>query len=249
MLFSLAALMASVLAPPAKAAAPAAEIERDAAGLWFMGVITDASARELIGQLRHDDVLIVNSPGGESAAALEIGRAIVDRGVAVTVNAQCFSACALYVFLPAKVRRINPGAYVWFHNTPALWLRASKMKTDIIEKQDVEEISNKYRSSENLLRSVGVDPAIMTCIDAATEPNLSSMAKSTKTPDSQLVGKPLPAIELRYNFVSLAPGVLAAFGAGAVIEPEFEANAPSADHLSRFFGVRLKQVTKVASCS
>ncbi|MCB0411038.1 MAG: hypothetical protein KDD22_00835 [Bdellovibrionales bacterium] len=59
-------------------------------------------------------LLIVNSGGGETSAAMEIGFALHKGDVAIEVRNWCLSSCANYFFTGATARIIN-GGIVGFH--------------------------------------------------------------------------------------------------------------------------------------
>lgn len=63
--------------------------------------------------------VVVESSGGEEAAAIEAGEFILSRGLSVRVDRYCLSACALYVLAGAKDVELSAQALVGFH-TPAL---------------------------------------------------------------------------------------------------------------------------------
>lgn len=244
----MACLLLTTSCAPSPSAASAASITRDGGGLWFMGSFDKDTARDLVAQLRPGDTLIIKSPGGEQDAALEVGRAIVERNVSVVVNAECFSACALYVYLPAKNRKINPGGYVWFHNTPDLWRSAIQHTPRVFTDSEKLRINKHYSDTTTLLKSAGIDPNIMRCIDIATKPNFDNVSRSRNTLDSQLNGLPLPAIELGYNFASLSPSTLESFGVKNITEFEYESSAPSNQSLEKFYNVRLAKITSPDIC-
>lgn len=58
--------------------------------------------------------LLLDSVGGFSKSAIEIGHAVFDRGLDVEVTGRCFSACANYLF-PAGRRKIigEQGVLMW----------------------------------------------------------------------------------------------------------------------------------------
>jgi hypothetical protein len=66
------------------------------------------------GQIRS---LVVNSFGGEELAAIRIGEEIVRRDITLVVDGACMSACADYLFLPARHRKVAPYSLVAFHHT------------------------------------------------------------------------------------------------------------------------------------
>jgi hypothetical protein len=61
--------------------------------------------------------LIVNSAGGRIPEAIELGALIRSLGVEVVVDGLCLSACAHFVFVPAKRKRVEPKSVVAFHHT------------------------------------------------------------------------------------------------------------------------------------
>jgi hypothetical protein len=61
--------------------------------------------------------LIINSAGGRSPEAIELGSLVRSLGLEVVVDGVCLSACAHFVFIPAKRKRVEPNSVVAFHQT------------------------------------------------------------------------------------------------------------------------------------
>ncbi|HEX8579222.1 MAG TPA: hypothetical protein VF655_06465 [Allosphingosinicella sp.] len=61
--------------------------------------------------------LIINSAGGRSPEAMELGSLVRSLGLEVVVDGVCLSACAHFVFIPAKRKRLEPNSVVAFHQT------------------------------------------------------------------------------------------------------------------------------------
>lgn len=95
-------------------------VEGDA--LRFYGEITRADVEPLRRLLEQAPATLsrveVASPGGEALAAIAIAGMIHDRGLEVVVVAPgCHSACANYLFTPARHRTISPGSLVLWHQS------------------------------------------------------------------------------------------------------------------------------------
>lgn len=61
--------------------------------------------------------LIINSAGGRGPEAIKLGSLIRSRDLMVVVDGICLSACAHFVFLPARSKRVEPNSVVAFHQT------------------------------------------------------------------------------------------------------------------------------------
>lgn len=92
-------------------------INVDSRTLSFSGIILEGEF-ERFSQFYNSNIerIIVNSPGGSTLEALEIGMRIHRDGVNIEVNEKCISSCALYFFLPAKSKRLEKG-FVGFHGS------------------------------------------------------------------------------------------------------------------------------------
>lgn len=83
----------------------------------FQGKLTKESVAATLAELERDptEELMIHSWGGDSVAAMRLGRAVRARSLSVVVQVQCFSACANYVFPAGKSKRITDGALVAWH--------------------------------------------------------------------------------------------------------------------------------------
>jgi hypothetical protein len=59
--------------------------------------------------------IIVNSFGGDAFYGQEIGLFLIDKGVSITVDRYCFSACANYLYLSGQSKYLRRGAILGFH--------------------------------------------------------------------------------------------------------------------------------------
>jgi hypothetical protein len=124
---SLAGSLAALLLATACAAQPAASVRREGDAIVFDGRIDAGSAARFLQLLDQPGVdrVVLNSPGGLVAPALDMAQAIHARGLAVEVPATCLSSCANYVF-PAGRRKLlgRPDAVGWHGNMAhVLWLQ------------------------------------------------------------------------------------------------------------------------------
>jgi hypothetical protein len=83
----------------------------------YAGVINKKGAAlvlEFINTNLYKELHII-SGGGEITSAMEIGSAVFDKKMNVTVSHFCNSSCANYVFPAGENKKINEGAFVLWH--------------------------------------------------------------------------------------------------------------------------------------
>jgi hypothetical protein len=102
------------------AQAPAATVvEAEGDAVVFTGRISAVAARQFLGLLEDGKRtrLVITSPGGDVAAALDMALAIHERQLDVEVPTACLSSCANYIF-PAGRRKTlgHPDAVGWHGN-------------------------------------------------------------------------------------------------------------------------------------
>jgi hypothetical protein len=84
------------------------------------GHITDRVAEQFtkhVGACGAPETILVRSPGGSSEAAIVIGEVIADNKIRVEVDSYCYSACALFIALPAYKLVLDPEDIVGFHHS------------------------------------------------------------------------------------------------------------------------------------
>jgi hypothetical protein len=92
--------------------------ERSAKSIKLTGRIDAASLRAFKRDLSSDtEQLIINSAGGRSPEAIAMGSLVRSLNLEVVVDGICLSACAHFVFVPAKRKRVEPDSVVAFHQT------------------------------------------------------------------------------------------------------------------------------------
>jgi len=60
--------------------------------------------------------IVVKSGGGDGLVGVKLARIVVENDLTIIVDDYCISACASYVFLPAKSREVLPNSVVGFHH-------------------------------------------------------------------------------------------------------------------------------------
>lgn len=132
----------------------------------YMGGINSALVDDMISSgPPPSGVLIINSPGGENAAAIRLGLWLRQNRIAVRVPFSCISACAQFVFVGAVSRSLDTGAWVACHQNPisnATVLRTRRALSPV-EAEELEDALALYEAA-------GVDEEFALACGAAAEP-------------------------------------------------------------------------------
>ena len=125
LLAALALPCAAVLAQ----APPSTSVRVEADAVVFDGRIDEPSVREFL-RLAQDPAihrLVIRSPGGLVAPALDMADAVVAHGLDVDVDQACLSSCANYVFPAGRRKSLSgPGAVGWHGNMAHVLYRAQQ---------------------------------------------------------------------------------------------------------------------------
>lgn len=112
-------------------------------------------------------VVVLNSPGGLIAPALEIGKSIYFKGFTTAViNSECASSCAL-IWLSGKPRAMTPSAYIGFH---AAYLTKPN--------GDKEITGSGNALVGNYLRSIGMNDMVISYVTSAKPDEILRLKKS-----------------------------------------------------------------------
>lgn len=227
---------------------PAFQTERSDRGLMFIGDISPQSIAALQDQLKEGDRLIMLSPGGERRSAERLADLLVERDVSVSVNADCFSACALYVALGAPRAEVPQGAAVLFHSDTAMWTRALAENRDRFSAADRAEIVRADAALKRILQRQGVDPEILSCIARAIGPRYAEMRRTPPAPAATLSTHEVAfAIPSDFDYVWLSPTVLAHYGARN-LDVQWTHNAGGRASYAQITGKRIAWVDTVEQC-
>lgn len=203
---------------PAAMTEPEWAVERRAEFVLFKGLITAESATGLSAELVEGDHLWVASPGGNRDAALTLAGVISDRQVSIEAAGQCSSACALYVILPARSASVMEGSTLLFHNTTAVWMTALERRPDLFTAAEADEIRSHHQALSDRLQTNGISPDVLSCIDAALQPDIGAARRSDTHPGVSPERGEGVVIPNAYDFVWLSPEVLKHFGAKVTFE-------------------------------
>ncbi|WP_067700460.1 hypothetical protein [Erwinia sp. ErVv1] len=134
----------------------------DGETLFFDGLITRASQKEVIKLLTHNDIktLSVNSMGGDVQSALDIANILYTRKINIAVRTVCASACANYLFPAGQEKIIGNNSYLLWHGSagsPAEQLRiTTDSKTlspgDLVKMPEFVRIKKREKNFYSLLK-------------------------------------------------------------------------------------------------
>lgn len=229
---------------PASARGQVAGIERVPDGLIFEGTIDTPAVDRLERELRPGDRLLIDSQGGDDAAALRLAELVVSRDVGVLVNGRCFAQCASYVFLAARGGTIRRGTYLLFGPSPLATEAALKLKPDLLKPEETEAWSAHLTRYRKLLARVSGAEGVLACADRALKTNLSGAGAGLRGEDG-LRALRLPSA---YDLASVSSEQLT--GAGfELAEGGWYAPAEVRDSAVKFLGRNIVWVDSPAACA
>lgn len=174
-------------------------VSTDRQSLHVAGVIGPRFERDVRKALRrHRGIreLVIESPGGMRAQALQVGRLLNARGITVRVERRCASACVL-LWAVARSREMTTDARLGLHRSsldPSLPLPGS-IRDELMRRND--------RETDAVLRAAGF-PERIVAQGAATPPTAMSWFRA-----DELRREGVP-----FALVERAPTVLVAAGSG-----------------------------------
>jgi ATP-dependent protease ClpP protease subunit len=136
--------------------------------LFFSGPI-QANEYEQFAQVFTPKVkyFVVDSDGGDVAAAIKIANVIADHDITVVVNGACISSCANYFFTAGKKKIIRQG-FVAFHGDWKAWKEnpesdyKSGLARQAPEKREalIRKMDQTIEAEQQYLKKVGVSQAL-----------------------------------------------------------------------------------------
>jgi hypothetical protein len=135
--------------------------------------------------------LIVDSPGGSTFEAIEIGTVIYRDKLDIKVEGKCLSSCALYFFLPAKKKTLKNGL-VGFHGSvgvtqelyPEDFYNPSNENLALLglsKKEAVEKLLIHVEREKALFKLLGISKELFLISDSFKGPKLMGCEAATKT--------------------------------------------------------------------
>ena len=172
--------------------------------IWFEGPINRENAQMLISWLKNNEsitTLYISSGGGDSNAGLELGQYIQSHEIRVIVVGACHSACANYIFLPAKQKGAAPWASIGMHGgyssnleylTAELGTVPDELK--LAAKDLIKSTKQQENKESTLLKSAGIDPKIIN--ESAKKTYYGSISLKQELPDRSYSEFLIPAKKL-----------------------------------------------------
>lgn len=107
--------------------------------LSYQGTIVDGSAVDLGAKLTPEiRQLQIRSLGGNAKEAMQMGRLLAEKGIALIVDQYCTAACANYLFLGAKTKTLTAASLLGFQN-----LLSVKNVSELKRRFDQQEINSQ----------------------------------------------------------------------------------------------------------
>ena len=182
-------------------------VGRTSDGVDFYGFIDSDSAHRAAVLLRTGDALHIWSNGGERVAAIELGNTVIDKNVRVVADSWCVSACALYVFLPARHKSLVRGAYVLFHSPAAMWQQFTRNSPRKVDSDQIGVLQRNAKLEAQLYRSGWAAQRwspYWIALHTLQDPDYLSV-ESNQLGDLQMANK-------RYDFVAFSLSALLHYG-------------------------------------
>jgi hypothetical protein len=76
---------------------------------------TDSTMYKFFNDLPNNSTVVINSKGGRESDAISIAEIVAKKSITIEVDRFCASACAQYIFIASKTRKIRDDAVVSFH--------------------------------------------------------------------------------------------------------------------------------------
>jgi hypothetical protein len=105
--------------------------------------------------------VIVDSNGGDSLAAMEIGREIRNRNLNLVVHRACMAACAHFIFLAARERKVEPNSLVVFQSTATALARLVEHASSRDRSSAQKPLLPRKAAEEQFINELGIGAAIL----------------------------------------------------------------------------------------
>lgn len=148
-----------------------AQVLKREGALVYCGIIAE-EFEKFISENIGDGIskLIISSLGGDTNVAMRVSDLIEKHNVEIVVREICASACAHFLFVPAKRGSVEPGGLVIFHTTSAA-LEAARLRPDLPEFERLSGIIPAGAAKEREFYEVrGLNPALLTDPFIAMQP-------------------------------------------------------------------------------
>ncbi|RYG25694.1 hypothetical protein EON82_06105 [bacterium] len=130
----------------------------------FHQEINDRSVSRLETLLQGQDIVDVQSPGGDFRASVRMARLLRERYGRVRVTAECSSGCAI-AWTTARERMVDGFAAVTFHGSPLSAVKWMRANPTLVRPEEFAEAQAAEAEMLELLDEAGVAPWLYLCAD------------------------------------------------------------------------------------
>ena len=160
---AVAAAAAVVFGGASSWAASQPGVSKSGTTITIGGTITPEVRGEFLRLLdRRSKTVVVNSGGGDSVAAMDIGREIRKRNLQVIVRRACLAACAHFIFLAARERSVEPLSLVIFQTTATSLAKLVASAPARDRRAAEAALLPRKEAEERYMRELGIPAAILT---------------------------------------------------------------------------------------
>lgn len=143
--------------------------------LILRGTVDQQMVNRLNAALAGNNVTTVRitSHRGNAVDALVIGTTILTRGIDVVVHDLCLGACAQYIFVAGRQRRVEPGALVGFVSSVESMANILEVGAEILDIPVPlnQQFQMARQVEKELLRRRGVRESMLLDVQAAVQPS------------------------------------------------------------------------------
>lgn len=160
---------------PSNASVAPPDIRVDGKVIYFFGLldpeVTKAVAPYIVsGKYK---TLRITSPGGEVLSAMDFGALVYEYGLDVTVDKECQSSCANYIFPAGKNKTIESGSLIVWHGDARQRDFLEKLKTldskakaigmnkmSSVDKSELKHFQHMIEKQDVFYKKIGIDGSI-----------------------------------------------------------------------------------------
>lgn len=169
-LFLIALLAGCASTPPGPSASEAeaprhGEIDGRLGAIHYVGSLTPEANEEFLASFDSAAVqprlLLIDSPGGDVGAAMDLGEWMLEHRMDVEVSDVCLSSCANYVFLAGRAKRLRRHSVLMWHGST--WQEGFDRIADPDHPDFVPAFRRTRERERGFFARIGVDNVITMC--------------------------------------------------------------------------------------
>lgn len=219
-------------------------VDRDADGVNFQGMIHQQGVDAAEKILRPGDTLNMDSRGGDIDAAIRLGHLVRDRNIEVRAYGVCFSACAQYVWLPARTKSIWPYSTVMFDTPAAFILEVARRTSAAAAPETLEKAERRAAAERDLYAEAGIPPAFLQCFSDALRGDMGKLRS-----DSGEAAVQSFAAAMRAERVMFSQAALERLGVTGILSYRPEGNLSARIDDAQYWGYKIAWVRGTGACA